>query len=73
MLMKKSLSFPFLAVAATVLSAAGFVSCRNSGGPLATDSVSLSLNSDTLAIANIKIDYPGDGGKTLPDSARAYI
>ena len=73
MLMKKSLSFPFLAVAATVLSAAGFVSCRNSGGPLATDSVSLSLNSDTLAIANIKIDYPSDGGKTLPDSARAYI
>ncbi len=71
--MKKFLSFPFLAVAAIVLAAAGFGSCSKSGGPLATDSISLSLNSDTLAIANIKIDYPSDGGKTLLDSARAYI
>ncbi len=71
--MKKSVSFTLLAVATIVLSALGLGSCKNYGGPLATDNVSLSLKSDTLAIANIKIDYPIGGGKTLRDSARAYI
>ena len=72
--MKTTGFFTAIAVAAIAFSAICFNSCKSSSGSaLTTDSIVKSYNSDTLAIANLKIDYPKDGGSEILDSARAYI
>ena len=72
--MKTTGFFTAIAVAAIAFSAICFNSCKSaSGSALTTDSIVKSYNSDTLAIANLKIDYPKDGGSEILDSARAYI
>ena len=55
--MKTTGFFTAIAVAAIAFSAICFNSCKSSSGSaLTTDSIVKSYNSDTLAIANLKID-----------------